>query len=117
MYGDRYEFRDGAPTADGVPLLDELAMMLYDTMDFASEAGSLQGLSTADTWELLCGGEACVVVVSCGGYRSTTNATNQRFDWKATRTSNTTCTMYTVVLLTYLSVLSAFLNFGADGAA
>ena len=41
-YGDRLEFRDGAPTADGVLLLDELAMMLYDAMDFASEAGSLQ---------------------------------------------------------------------------
>ena len=38
-YGDRLEFRDGAPTADGVLLLDELAMMLYDAMDFASEAG------------------------------------------------------------------------------
>ena len=37
------------PTAEGVLLLDELAMMLlYDAMDFASEAGSLQGLSTAD---------------------------------------------------------------------
>ena len=40
-YGDRHEFRDGAPTADGVLLLDELTMMLYDAMDFASEAGSL----------------------------------------------------------------------------
>ena len=49
-YGDRYEFRDGAPTADGVLLLGELAMMLYDAMDFASEAGSLQGLSTTDGW-------------------------------------------------------------------
>ena len=106
MYGDRYEFRDGAPTADGVPLLDELAMMLYDTMDFASEAGSLQGLSTADTWELLCGGEACVVVVSCGGYRSTTNATNQRFDWKATRTSNTTCTTVSYTHLTLPTIYS-----------
>ena len=48
VYGDRYEFRDGAPTADGVLLLDELGMMLYDAMDFASKAGSLQGLSTAD---------------------------------------------------------------------
>ena len=48
--GDRYEFRDGAPTADGVPLLDELAMM-HDSMDFASETGSLlQGLSTVDRW-------------------------------------------------------------------
>ena len=47
-YGDRYEFRDGAPTADGVLLLDELAMMLYDVMDFARETGSLQGPSTAD---------------------------------------------------------------------
>ena len=47
---DRYEFRDGAPTADGVLLLDELAMMMHDEMDFASEAGSLQGLSTADGW-------------------------------------------------------------------
>ena len=48
--GNGYEFRDGAPTADGVLLLllDELAMMLYDAMDFASEASSLQGLSTAD---------------------------------------------------------------------
>ena len=50
MYGDRYEFRDGAPTADGVLLLDELAMMMYHAMDFASETGSLQGLSTADRW-------------------------------------------------------------------
>ena len=34
-YGDRYEFRDGAPTADSVLLLlGELAMMLYDAMDF-----------------------------------------------------------------------------------
>ena len=42
-YDDRHEFRDGAQTADGVLLLlDELAMMLYDAMDFASEAGSLQ---------------------------------------------------------------------------
>ena len=38
-YGDRHEFRNGAPTADGVLLLDELSMMLYDAMDFASEAG------------------------------------------------------------------------------
>ena len=35
---------------DGVLLLDELAMMLYDAMDFASETGSLQGLSAADRW-------------------------------------------------------------------
>ena len=48
--GDRYEFRDGAPTADGVLLLDELAMMMYDAMDFASETSSLPGLSTADRW-------------------------------------------------------------------
>ena len=34
---------------DGVLLLDELAMT-YDAMDFASETGSLQGLSTADRW-------------------------------------------------------------------
>ena len=51
-YGGRYEFRDGAPTADdGVLLLGELAMMLYDAMDFAGEAGSLQGLSTTDRWQ------------------------------------------------------------------
>ena len=37
---DIYEFRDGAPTADGILLLDELAMM-HDAMDFASETGSL----------------------------------------------------------------------------
>ena len=49
VYGDRYEFRDGAPTADGVLLLGELAMM-YDAMDFASESGSLQRLSTNDRW-------------------------------------------------------------------
>ena len=49
-YGDRCKFRDGAPTADSVLLLGELAMMLYDAMDFASEAGSLQGLSTTDRW-------------------------------------------------------------------
>ena len=48
VYGDRHEFRDGTPTADGVLLLDELVMMLYDAMDSASETGSLQGLSTAD---------------------------------------------------------------------
>ena len=41
-YGDRHESRDGARAADGVLLLDELAMMLYGAMDFASEAGSLQ---------------------------------------------------------------------------
>ena len=42
-YGDKHEFRDGAPTADGVlRLLDELAVMLYNAMYFASEAGSLQ---------------------------------------------------------------------------
>ena len=61
MVIDIYEFRDGAPTADGVLLLDELAMMLYDAMDFTSETGSLQGLSTADRRQLPCGGEACVV--------------------------------------------------------
>ena len=33
---------------DGVLPLGELAMMLYDAMDFASEEGSLQGLSTTD---------------------------------------------------------------------
>ena len=49
-YGDRHEFKDGAPTADGVLLLGELAMMLYDAMDFASEAGSIQGLSATDRW-------------------------------------------------------------------
>ena len=48
MYGDRYEFRDGAPTADSVLLLDELAMTMYDAMDFASETGSRKGLSSAD---------------------------------------------------------------------
>ena len=47
-YGDRYEFRDRASTAKGVPLLDELAMMMYDAIDFASETGSHQGFSTAD---------------------------------------------------------------------
>ena len=40
MYGDRYEFKNGAPTADGVLLLED-AMMMYDAMDFASEPGSL----------------------------------------------------------------------------
>ena len=44
------EFRDGAPTADGVLLLGRLAMMVYDAMGFASKAGSLQGLSTTDRW-------------------------------------------------------------------
>ena len=48
-YGYRYVFRDGALTADGVLLLDELAMM-YDAMDFARETGSRQGRSTADRW-------------------------------------------------------------------
>ena len=57
-YGVRYEFRDGAPTADCVLLLGELAMMLYDAMDFASEAGSLQGLSTTDRSV-----GSCIVVV------------------------------------------------------
>ena len=47
--GDRYEFRDGAPTADGVLLLDELAMM-YDAIDFETGTGLLQVLSTADMW-------------------------------------------------------------------
>ena len=50
VYGDRYEFRDGAPTADGVLLLDELTTMMYDAMDFASETGSLQGVSISDRW-------------------------------------------------------------------
>ena len=50
VYGDRYKFRDGAPTGDCVLLLDVLVLMLYNAMDFASEAGSLQGLSTADRW-------------------------------------------------------------------
>ena len=50
VYDDTYEFREGAPTADGALLLDELAMMMYDAMDFASETGSHQGLSTADRW-------------------------------------------------------------------
>ena len=51
MHGNKYEFRNGVPTADGVYyLLDELAMMMYDAMDFASETGSHQGLSTADRW-------------------------------------------------------------------
>ena len=49
-YGDRYEFRDGAPTADGVLLLGELAMMLYNAMDFAIETSSLQGLSITGRW-------------------------------------------------------------------
>ena len=40
--GDRHDSTDGASTADGALLLDELDMMLYDAMDFASEAGSLQ---------------------------------------------------------------------------
>ena len=38
-YGVRYELRDGASTGNDVLLLDELAMM-YDAMDFASEAGT-----------------------------------------------------------------------------
>ena len=37
VYGDRYELRFGAPTVDGVLLLDEFAMMLHDAMDFARE--------------------------------------------------------------------------------
>ena len=48
--GDRFEFVDGAPTADCVLLLDVLVMMLYNAMDFAREAASLQGLSTTDRW-------------------------------------------------------------------
>ena len=47
--GDRYELRDGAPTGDDVLLLDKLAMM-YDAIDFASEEGSLLGLSTTARW-------------------------------------------------------------------
>ena len=50
VYDDRYEFKDGASTANGVLLLGELALMLYDAIDFASETGSLQGLSTAYRW-------------------------------------------------------------------
>ena len=42
-YGDRHEFRDRAPTADRVLLLDELAMMLYDPMDFANEVHFKKG--------------------------------------------------------------------------
>ena len=80
------KFRDGAPTADddGVLLLDEVAMMIYDAMDFASGTGSIRGS------RLQAGGTCLVVklaslVVSCGGHRPPTNATNQCFDWKATR--------------------------------
>ena len=49
-YGDRYEFRDEVPTAESVLLFNELAMMMYYAMDFASETGSLQGLSIVDRW-------------------------------------------------------------------
>ena len=61
VYGDRYKFRDGTPTADCVLLLDVLVMMLYNAMYFASEAGSLPGLSTAGRWSLPCGGNDCLV--------------------------------------------------------
>ena len=89
VYGDRYAFRDGAPTGDGVLLSDELAMM-YHAMDFASATGPLQGLSTADRWQLLCGGEACVV-----GFV---------VDWKATRASRLlySCVLIICVCLRYL---------------
>ena len=45
--------------------------MLYDAMDFASEADSLQGLSTTDMWQLPCDGEACVVGFVVWGQQAT----------------------------------------------
>ena len=50
--------------------------------------------------------ELASLVVSCGGHRPPTNATNQRFDWKD---HTHTCTE--------LSSLSMSALFGADGAA
>ena len=78
-YGDKYEFRDGAPTADGVLLLGELAMVQYDATAFASEAGSLQGLSTTDRWQLPRGREACVVGCVVWGQQATNQCHQSMF--------------------------------------
>ena len=96
-HGDRYEFRDGAPTADGVLLLGELAMMLYDAKDFASEAGSLQRLSTTGRWWFPCGGEACVVACVVWGQQAT-NQCHQSIFLLEGHTSNTTCIRMVVLL-------------------
>ena len=71
VYGDRCEFRDGAPTADGVllQLLNELAMM-YDAMDSRAKQVHFRGS------RLQTGGSCFVVVklaslvVSCWGNRA-----------------------------------------------
>ena len=58
-------------------LLDELAMMIHDATDFASETGSLHGLLTADKWKLPCGGEACVVCCAVRGTQATNHQCHQ----------------------------------------
>ena len=57
IYGDRYEFRDGPPTVDGVLLLlsDELAMMMYIAMNSRAKQVHFRGS------RLLVGG-CCLVV-------------------------------------------------------
>ena len=63
-------------------------MMLYDAMDFASEAGRF----TSGALDYRQVGGSCLVVVklaslvvSCGGNRPSTNDNNQCRDWKDTR--------------------------------
>ena len=56
-----------------IQLLGELAMMLYDAMDFASEAGSLQGLD----YRQPCGVEACVVGCVVWGQQATNQQCHQ----------------------------------------
>ena len=79
VYGDRYEFKDVAPTVGGLLLLDD-AMMMYHAMDFAKQVHVLQTYGSC-----LVMVELASLVVSRGGHRPPTNATNRCFDWKATR--------------------------------
>ena len=46
MYGNRYEFRDGTPTADGVLLLDELAIVVVIVLTLTHRYNAVRGHRT-----------------------------------------------------------------------
>ena len=87
VYGDRFEFRDGAPTADGVLLLVTVGHARHDDVcRWISRAEQVHFRGSR-----LQPGSSCFVVVklvslvvSRGGYRPPANATNQCSGWKAT---------------------------------
>ena len=84
-YGDRYEFSDGAPTAGGVLLLDELAMICMTRWISRAKQVRFRGSRLQTGGSCLVALKLASLVASFGGHRPPNNATNQCFDWKDTR--------------------------------